>query len=110
MKYRVSGTGVHSIKLVEFHKSGKRKESGVFWFNDLPSAKHQVLENQRLEVARLIAEKKQALKRLEIINENIEIMSKPLNLDMITDDYLIRVNKRMDELNDKIQRGDGFFY
>jgi len=108
MKYRVSGTGIHSITLA-FHKSGKRKEKIVFWFDDLPSAKQQVLDNQKAEVARLIAEKEQVLKRLELINEHIEIMSKPLNLDVITDDYLIKVNERLAELNEKIQRGDNIF-
>jgi predicted nucleic acid-binding Zn-ribbon protein len=107
-KYRVGGTGVHAITLA-CYKKGQKKIKGVTWFESLEDAKNQVLENKTDEINRLTEEKKQAKYRLMTIENRIAIMSKPLNLDVITDDYLTQVNSRLEELNDKIQRGESVF-
>ena len=104
-KYRVSGTGVHAIKLVEC-ASKQKKVTGVIWFDLLEDAKSQVLQNRQDMVSELMTEKQRLTKRLEITEDNIAIMSKHINLDMITDEYLTLVNRSLDELSDKISRGD----
>jgi hypothetical protein len=103
-KYRVRGTGIHAIKLFLTEKEKKTKDT--WYFDDLNEAKQQVLKNQQAEIARLLAEKEQAQKRVDIINEHIFIMTKPLDLSVVTDDYLIGVNNMLAELNAKIERGD----
>lgn len=108
-KYSVSGTGIHSIKLVEC-ESKPKKVKGVLWFDTLIAAKLQVLKNQSAEIARLTEEKKQAIRRLELIDEHIAIMSKTVELDIITDDYLISANSRTKELNDKIASGEASIF
>jgi len=67
--------------------------------------KAQVLTNQAAEIDRLLKEKQLAIHRLQLIEEHIAIMSKPVDLDVITDDFLMRANARLKELNDKIKRG-----
>ena len=99
-KYRVSGTGVHAIKLVECTEKAK-KEKGVTWFESLKDAKEQVLKNNQTVLNELIAEKQRLIGRLKITNDNIKIMQKPINLDVVTDDYLRQVNIKMKELYDK---------
>jgi len=75
------------------------------WFDSLEDAKAQVLTNQAAEIDRLLKEKQLAIHRLQLIEEHIAIMSKPVDLDVITDDFLMRANARLKELNDKIKRG-----
>ena len=104
-KYRVSGTGVHAIKLVECALNPK-KVTGVTWLESLKEAKVQVLKNQVVEIDRLLEEKKMAVRRLNTIEAYIATVSKPLSLDLITDDYLIGINRSLDELSDQISRGD----
>jgi hypothetical protein len=108
-KYSVSGAGVHSIKLVEC-ASKPKKAKGVLWFDTLLDAKEQVLKNQSAEIDRLLEEERQAIRRMNIIREHITIMKKPINLDIVTDDYLISANNRMKELNDKIASGEASIF
>ena len=107
-KYRVSGTGIHAIKLA-YHKTGQRKVKDVTWFKSLEDAKEQVLKNQAAEIKRLKEERKLVVLRLETIERHIAIISRPVDLDVITDDYLMKVNARMEELNDRIQCGKDVF-
>jgi hypothetical protein len=104
-KYRVSGTGLHAIRL-EFAKKGQRKKEGVLWFNDLEQAKAQVLKNRNDAVIELALEKSKTIELLENINKTIVIMSQPLNLDIVTDDYLMEKNKIIEDFNDRMSSGD----
>jgi len=102
IKYRVSGTGIHAIKLVEC-KTKPKKVTGVTWFESLEDAKNQVLENRRDLLNELFAEKQRLLKRIEITDSNIAILQKPIDLNVITDSYLRQVNDEIKELHDKTQ-------
>lgn len=104
-KYKVSGTGVHAIKLVECETKPK-KTKGVTWFESLEDAKAQLLENRLGALNELLTEKQRLLNQLEITDNHIAILSKPIDLDAITDDFLQQSNDKMKELHDKIQNGE----
>ena len=107
-KYRVTGSSANSIEMEQRIKWTSQERKPI-WFINLADAKQQVLKNRKSNLNFFLKRKEYAENELKKINEMIQSFSEPLNLDHITDDYLQRKNDQLEELRDKIQRGDDIF-